>query len=357
MTDKPAETPFVPYEGAVPPPPPPTDPAPEAIGPVERLDRALVGLGVALLSATVVMSTVYARADGDLDGSNFVLGVAGALGLLAIALGARTLVRDEARASALMAWPGAFGAVAAGLMVGVLLDDHALTGYVAGGLVVALSAAGYYQLVRRGAFVVSTILGLLVVYASVVNDVFDAIDIESENPGIIVGGAVLVFALLVTAAGWVLPETRVLSAVVVGVIAVASNASALIGLALLTSFARAFGGGFTEFDSGVSDPSFADFDSEMTVVMDQYDNPYDNDAWMLLVFSLLLVAVWAYLTYVTGHVGFPLLMAAMCASVIPLVTMVIAVEHPTWWEVVVGLLGGAVLLLAVLRARAPRPPA
>jgi hypothetical protein len=360
MTDTPAEAPFVPYEGAVPPPPPPADQVPVGLGPVERLDRALVGLGVALLSATVVMSTVYARADGDLDGSNFVLGVAGALGLLGIALGARRLVRDEARASELMAWPGAFGAVAAGLMVGVLMDDHALTGYVAGGLVVALSAAGYYVLVRRGAFVVSTILGLLVVYTSVVDDLFDVTDFfeESDNPGIIVGAVVLVFAGLVTAAGWVLPETRVLSAVVVGVIAVVSNAGLLVGLALVASFTRAFGGGFTEFDSG-SDSGVGSngFDSEMTIVMDEPSTPYDNDAWAVLVFSLLLVALWAYLTYATGHVGFPLLMAAMCASVIPLVTTVIAVEHPTWWEVVVGLLGGAVLVVAVFRARAPRPPA
>lgn len=359
MTDTPAETPFVPYEGAVPPPPPPADPATEAIGPVERLDRALVGLGVALLSATVVMSTVYARADGDLDGSNYVLGVAGALGLLGIALGARVLVRDEPRASELMAWPGAFGAVAAGLMVGVLLDDHALTGYVAGGLVVAVSAAGYYLLVRRGAFVVSTILGLLVVYTSIVDDLFEVTDIEGgDNPGIIVGAAVLVFALLVTAAGWVLPETRELSAVVVGVIAVVSNAGVMVGLTVVASFTRAFGGGFAELDSGsASGLGSSAFDSDVTFVTDEPSTPFNNDAWLVLVFSLLLVAVWAYLTYVTGHVGFPLLMAAMCASVIPLVTAVLAVEHPTWWEVVVGLLGGAVLVLGVLRARAPRPPA
>ena len=69
---------------------------------------------------------------------------------------------------------------------------------------------------------------------------------------------------------------------------------------------------------------------------------------------LVLVAVWAYLTYVTGHVGFPLLMAAMCASVIPLVTAVIAVEHPTWWEVVVGAVGGGALVLAGIRARGSR---
>ncbi|MDQ4053661.1 MAG: hypothetical protein M3237_13300 [Actinomycetota bacterium] len=74
----------------------------------------------------------------------------------------------------------------------------------------------------------------------------------------------------------------------------------------------------------------------------------------MLAFSLLLAVGWVYLTYVTGHVGFPLPMAAMCASVIPRVTVVLGAEHPTWWEVVVGLLGGGVLLLVGVRALGPR---
>ena len=322
-----------------PPHQPPHQPAPAAstLDPA-RLDRALVALGVALLSATVVMASFYSRAGEDLDKSNFVMGVAATLGLLGVALAAHVLVTDAVRKSELVTWPGAFGAVGAGLLVAVLMDDHALTGYVAGALVVALSAAGYFLLVRRGAFVVSTIVGLLAVYLSAFDDVFDAGDLEGDNVGIILGAAVLVFALLVTVAGWFLPETRVLSAVVVGVIAVVSNAGVLAGLAITASFARAFG----TFDG--SDSPKAELE------------PYTNDAWFMLVFSLLLVAGWAYLTYVTGHVGFPLLMAAMCASVIPLVTAVLGVDHPTWWEVVVGLLGGGVLLLAGARAMGLRRP-
>jgi hypothetical protein len=298
----------------------------------------LVALGVALLSATVVMAAFYSRVDEDLDKSNFVMGVAGSLGLLGIAAGAWTLVRDKTRVSDLVAWPGAFGALAAGLMVGVLMDDNAATGYVAGLLVVALSVAGYL-LVRRGAFVVSTILGLLVVYFSAFDDIVDTSDIDGDNPGIIIGAAVLIFALLVSSVGWLLPETRVLSAVVVGVLAVIGNAGVLFGLTIVATFARAFQG-FTELDDAQA--SGSDLDQ------------FNNDAWFVLAFSLILVAWWAYCTYATGHVGFPLLMAAMCATVIPLVTAVIAVEHPTWWEVAVGAVGGGVLLLAAVRALRPQ---
>ena len=150
------------------------------------------------------------------------------------------------RSSDLVAWPGAFGAVAVGLMVGVLMDDNAATGYVAGLLVIALSVAGYL-LVRRGAFVVSTVAGLLVLYFSVFDDVVDMSDIDGDNPGIIIGVAVLIFALLVSIAGWFLPETRVLTAVIVGVIAVIGNAGVLMGLAVVASFARAFQG-FSELE-------------------------------------------------------------------------------------------------------------
>ena len=112
-----------------PPHQPPHQPAPAAstLDPA-RLDRALVALGVALLSATVVMASFYSRAGEDLDKSNFVMGVAATLGLLGVALAAHVLVTDAVRKSELVTWPGAFGAVGAGLLVAVLMDDHALTG-------------------------------------------------------------------------------------------------------------------------------------------------------------------------------------------------------------------------------------
>jgi hypothetical protein len=315
-------------------PPPPHEPPPTAatLDPA-RLDRALIAVGVALLSGTLVMATFYSRLDDDLDVSNFLMGLAATIGLVGVAVGARVLVSDRERQSELVAWPGAFGAVGAGLMAAVLMDDHDLTGYVAGLVVIALSVGGYL-LVRRGTFVVSAILGLLVVYLTIFDDVFDAGDLNGDNFGIVLGVAVLIFTLAVTAAGWLLPETRVLSAVVAGVIAVVSNAGMLAGLAVAASFARSWG----SFD-GADDPSAA-------AGLDLYN----NDAWLILLFSLLLVGGWAYLTYTTGHVAFPLLMAGMCATVIPLVTAVIAVQHPTTWELVIGVVGGGVLVFAGFRA-------
>lgn len=315
----------------------------------------LIALGVALLAATLVLSASHTRAQGDLDGSNFLMGVAAAVGLLGVAVAGWFVATEPSGRDELVAWPGAFGAVGAGLMIGVLMDDNAATGYVAGLLTVAIAVAGY-MLVRRGAFVVATIVGLLVVYLSVFDDVLDAGDLDDDNFGVIIGVAVLVFTVAITVAGWFLPETRMLSALVAGVIAVVSNAGVLVGLAIAASFARAFGG--MEMDMGTDmdgnmDGGGVDGGRGRAAGLDVFD----NDAWWLLVFSLLLVAGWAYLAYTTGHVGFPLLMVAMCASVIPLVTQVLAVDHPTWWEVVVGLLGGGLLVVAGLRAMGARPPA
>jgi hypothetical protein len=293
-----------------------------------------VATGVALLAATVVLSAVYSRARADLDGSNLVMGLAATIGLLGVAAAAWFLVTDHDRRDDLVAWPGAFGAVAAGLMVAVLMDDSGATGYVAG-LVILAFAVGGYLLVRRGAFVVASIFGLLVFYLAILDDLFDATDVGGDNFGVTIGAAMLVFTILVTIGGWFLPRTRVLSAVVAGVIAVVSNAGVLFGLMIAAELARAFGGGFEVDGSPVR---AGDFDR------------YDNDAWWLLVFSMLLVTGWAYLAYATGHVGFPLLMVAMSASVVPLVTMVLAAEHPTWWSVVVGVLGGLALVAAGLRA-------
>ena len=72
-----------------PPPPaqPPTQPLQAQSTDPARLDQVLIALGVALLSATVVMAAFYSRVDNDLDKSNFAMGVAGSLGLLGIAAG------------------------------------------------------------------------------------------------------------------------------------------------------------------------------------------------------------------------------------------------------------------------------
>jgi hypothetical protein len=293
-------------------------------------ERVVVALGVALLMTGVVLSAFYTRARDNLDWSNYTMGLLATLGLLGIAAAGCWLVaRDRQQSTDLVAWPGASGAVAVGLMLVVALDDSAATSYVAGLAVVALSVGGYL-LVRRDAFVTSAIGGLLVAYLQLCDDLFDFGD-GGDNLAISISGALFVFTVLVTVAGWWLPS-RVLSGVLVGVLAVVGNVVILVVLGVAATFQAAFG-----LSNGRS-PGVKRFDE------------YDNDVWFILVFALLLIVGWAVAAYLTGHVGFRLLIVAMSVSVVPISAVVLAVQHPTWWEVVVGGLGGLLLVAVGLSA-------
>lgn len=309
--------------------PPPGARQPRSWGPggsTPSLVSVGVALGVALLTTAIALSSTHTRADGDLDWSNYALGILATLGLLGVAGAAYVLVKDTARRDELVGWPGAFGAIGVGSMVVLALDDSGATGYVAGLAIVAISVGGYL-LVRRPAFVVTAIAGLLVLYLSLVDDIFDIADIESDNVGITISAVVLVFTVLITAAGWFLP-TRVLSGVVVGVFTVVVFTGVLTGLAVAAAFQAAFAGFSLDGDA----PAPTRFDE------------YDNDVWVILVFAVLLIAGWAAAAWLSGHVGFRLLMVAMATGVVPLATVVLAVEHPTWWAAVTGVLGGAILV-------------
>ena len=310
---------------------PPLSPAATTGAPVGPLatDGAAVAVGVALLVATVLLSAFRTRAEGDLDWSNLILGLAAALGLLGVAVAARMLVADPLRAGNLFAWPGAFGALALGVMLAVWVDEDWVA-YLSGLLIVVLSVAGYL-LSRRPAFVVTAVIGLLVVYLKLTDDLFDVADVDQldDNAGVVVGAVLLAFTLLVTAGGWFLP-TRVYSGVVAGAIAVVGYASTLVGLVVAATFARAFSG------FGEEPP--------------QRPAGFDDDVWWIFGFSIVLIALWAFCTWVTGHAGFRLLMVALAAAVVPLGTTALAVEHPTWWEVVLGLVGGGLLVAVALRA-------
>jgi hypothetical protein len=297
-----------------------------------RLDDVGVAFGSGLVATAVLLSTIYSRAKHDLDWSNFSMGILATLGLLGVAGVAHLLVRDPERQANLMAWPGAFGAISAGLMIEVAMDYNDASWYVAGLATAALSVGGYY-LVRRGAFVLSTISGLLVLYGNLFDDVF-GIDGDGDNFGMLAAAAILLFAAAVTVAGWSLP-TRDLSAVVVGAAAGVANLVVLYALYLVGIFS-AFGDGFDESLEGGGPP--ARFDG------------YDNDVWVILLTSLALCAGWAWCNWQTGHVGYRLLIAANLLSVIPVATIVLAVEHPTYWEAVAGAVGAAVLGFVGLRA-------
>jgi hypothetical protein len=290
----------------------------------DALDPAAVALGVGLLFAAVLLASFRSRDQEDLDWSNFLLGIAATLGLLGIATVGQFLL-PRSRTADLVAWPGAFGAVAAGLMLGVGIDKD-WAAYPSGLLVVALSVLGYL-FVSRPAFVVTAVLGLFLVYLKLTDDAFDIADLDDldDNLGLIVGLVLLVFVLAVTAAGWFLP-TRVYSGVVAGTIAVVGYATVLLGLLVASAFVTAFDDASAPRRSG-----------------------YEDDVWWIMAFSVVLAALWMWCSWVTGHAGFRLLVVAILATALVLGTSALAVEHPTWWELVVGLLGGGVLVLLFLR--------
>jgi hypothetical protein len=294
-----------------------------------------VPLGVGLLFATVLLGCFRARDSQHLDWSNFLIGLAATVALLGSAAASRWLLPDGDRAAALFAWPGAFGAVSAGLVLGVAIDDG-WAAYPAGLVVVALSALGYV-VEARPAFVVSAIAGLLVAYAQLTDDAFDILDADNlgDNVGLVVGAVLFVFVLVVTGAGWFLP-TRVYSGVVVGAVAVVGYATTLVGLGI----ARAFTGVF-------DDPLI--YEQTGGTPQRPPGSPFTDDIWWIIAFSVVLIALWLGAAWVTGHVGFRLLVVAMLASVVVLGTAALAVEHPTWWGLVLGGAGGAVLLLGPAR--------
>lgn len=318
-------------------PPPPVPPAPPGHGPAApRLldtDRPLVAAGIALLATALALSTLYSRKDGDLDWSNFAVGLLATFGLLSIAALAFVLARAADPATDLVAWPGAFGAVGVGLMIGVAMDDSDATAYVAGLAVVAISAGGLL-FTRRGPFVVTAVLGLYVTYIQLMDDLLGVAE-EDEVGGIKVALALAFFAVVVTALGWLLPEARVLAGAVAGGLTVVGFA-VLTGALAIAQVVQAALAGFG--DLGEGPPETPDADA------------YHNDAWVILVVALLLMVGWAVCAALTRHVVYRILMVAMAVAVIPLVTVVLSVEHPSWWSVVIGAAGGGLLVAASLRA-------
>jgi hypothetical protein len=317
-------------------PPPAVSPGPRRLD----VDRPTVALGVALLSTAVVLSTFYTRFKDHLDGSNYVVGLVATAGLLAIAAAAvagLVVPRESDTTTDLVAWPGAFGALGVGLMIGVGLDDSAATEYVAGLAVLLISVAGYV-LVRRAPFVVTAIVGFFVVYAQLLDDVIGFGD-DDDVGAIWLAVALAVFAVLVTAAGWLLP-TRALSGVVAGAVTVVGFASLTGVLAIASTLQAALG---PMFDTS---GSYADYQGGGSGRGD-----YDNDTWVILALALLLMVGWALCAAVTGHVGFRLLVVAMAVSVTPLATVVLRADHPTWWGVVLGAVGGGLLLAVMVRGR------
>jgi len=203
-------------------------------------------------------------------------------------------------------------------------------------VVIALSVLGYLA-VQAWPFVVTAIAGLAVLYARGFDDLFD-VNGDGDNTFMTIGAAILVFVVAVTVAGWLLPATRTVAAMVVGVAGLAALVAVFEALIVFRSVAFAF--------SAPEDASdFGSFRKAM------HHSPYTNDVYAVLAYCAVLAALWVGCSLATGHVGFRILVVADAVAMIPLATFALMTRHPTWWEVVAAGAGGLVLMWAGLRLR------
>jgi hypothetical protein len=313
-----------------------------------------IAVGVGLLAAAVVLSSVRSRSDGDLDWSNYGVGLGATAVLLLVALAAAAMGSGRSREE-LVTWPGSIGTLAAGAMVGIGLDgidnSEDWLPYLVGGVIVLLSVVGYIT-VRRGAFVVTAIVGLGLAYVQLADDVL--IDIgDKDDQAIIAAATITVFVLAVTAVGWLL-RTRAISGIVAGVIGVVGLNAVLLVL-VVSQLISSFFSPQVEVSSSEPYPAGGDPGPMTTFTGSRSGGPdYDNDVYVILGLAALLTLVWALAASLNGNPGFTVLAIAMPATVVPSATFVLAIEHPTWWGVGFAAAGAILLGLVGLKQLAAR---
>ena len=336
-----------------PPVPPSADPDAAAKAGRSGPAGALAAVGAGLLGAAVVISRIRSRSDGDLDWSNYAVGLGATAVLLLIALvGAATAGRregDRARAD-VVTWPGVVGILGVALMidVGANTDDDWL-GYLIGGVVVVLAAVGYL-LSRRAAFVVTAIVGLGILYAMGFDELV-AQHVSGDDRSVVESAALCVFVLVVTVLGWVLPS-RVVSGVAVGAFGLLGYVGMLLGMLAMRLLGDLFGGQAGWFAATPLDGPGADGGGPMSSVVPGASSAFrESDVWWTVAFVGVLTLVWALAAMLSNHSGFAILAIAAPLVVVPLASAVLAVAHPTWWSAVVAAAGGLLLLGAAALAR------
>jgi hypothetical protein len=374
--------------------PPTTDTEPPV---PNRSDAFTVAVGSAFLTTLVLVASGRSRDGNDLDWAHFGFALAGTIALLGFAIVAYRLVKDPTWRGDLVAWPAALGAIAAGGVVAVWMDDNDATVYLAGAVVVLIAVLAF-RLTRRPALVLAGLAGVAMIYVQAFIDVVGD-DFEGDNPGLVFGAGVTVFVVLATLLCWRLPG-RELTTIVIGAAGIAAQALILFSIMTFAIFSSAF----TMSDEDMlpapsvelsddpcaeldpfqdSSPSeMPDFDSpefqayqecidehfednvQDQLTDDEYDdgglygtgygsgdNPFENDVWWILGFSLIQCLLWAGLHRLSGHVGFRVLVLAGAVVTIPIALMALMVEDPILWETGLGAAGLGVLAYAAWRAR------
>lgn len=323
------------------------DPPAQAAGPADPgfprratkagLTAAIVAIGTGLLGAAVVIGAIRSRDDGGLDWSNYGVALGATAVLLVVAvLGSLSARRSGGRArEEVVTWPGTVGILATALVIGVGIDDDATwVAYVIGGTMAVLAAIGYVA-ARRAAFVVVAILGLALIYFVAFED-FVADSLDEGHPGVTAAVLVAIFVVAVTVLGWALPS-RAVTGVAVGAIGLAGLAGIMVAFVAARFFTEFFGGAMPAFTSLEEDPA----GGAPPFTATGFD---EGDVWWVLVVAALLVVLWAFAAAFTDHAGFTILAIAAPAILVPLASVALAAEHPTWWAAILAA-GGGVLLL------------
>ncbi|MDN5746275.1 MAG: hypothetical protein L0H31_14315, partial [Nocardioidaceae bacterium] len=227
-------------------------------------------------------------------------------------------------------WPGVVGILATAVLVVVgINDDEKWVVYLIGAIIAVLALVGYLM-AKRGAFVVVGILGLALIYATLVEDILG--DTMDGDNGLVVSSAALgAFVVGVTVLGWLLPS-RALTGVVVGVVGVVGYAGILAGLLV----ARFLSGMFA-----FAGPDFGGADGQ---ALGGDPGFRESDVWWVLVFAAVLTVLWALAASITNNPGFTVLAIAMPVLVVPLATAVLAAEKPSLWAAILAA-GGGILLI------------
>ncbi|KRB78376.1 hypothetical protein ASE01_03625 [Nocardioides sp. Root190] len=303
---------------------------------------AVTAVGAGLLGAAVVIAALRSRSDGELDWSNFGVGLGATAVLLVIAvLGSLAGRKVGGRArEEIVTWPGVVGILGTAVMIVTAIeDDDNWVIYLVGGVLFVLSVIGYAA-ARRAAFAVVAIAGLALVYGVAFDD-FVADGLDGGHPQVVAAVVVALFVVVVTLLGWVLPS-RAVTGVVVGVFGLVGFVVMMATFVVARYIGEFFGSMFglegemdpEGFGMPLSGPGF-----------------HEADVWWVLAFAAALTVLWALAAAISNNSGFTILAIAAPSILVPLASLALAAEHPTWWSAALAASGGVLLLGGVALAR------
>lgn len=263
-----------------------------------------------------------------------LLGVSTVLGLAAAAFVVVLHGRPWARWAAGVLGALALAAFAIGLLV---LWDPDMVVYVAGLLMLAGGAAGYWFLTGPIFSVVAAAGGALVL-GQTANDV-----ISGGNPGssvaLEVGLAFVIYGLVVVAAGWRLQCRHLL-----GMLGLGLGLTSMVVVIFVDAV-------YFAFSMVVSDQSFPGIHGADAASI-------RSDIRVAMVLGLIIATLAALAHAYTSYAGFAVL-AGVGAAVVPVVALVtLNGQHPLRWSIAFGVVGTLALVAAVaaqVGRRRPRP--